>query len=468
MTKLAFGFAALALMGSWTAVARAQNDGAATGSLSASSSEGVSASSTGERAEDNFIELGIFGGILFPSKEHNFEDADTEAGKKQHQEFKGAAPDFGGRIGYYPVRYVGVEFEGAYMPSGTQDGGSANLWALRGHVVGQVPLGGVTPFALIGGGRMGASSDAMGSDSDPLFHFGVGLKVPVTDALGLRLDLRDNMTQKNDASDGTQTNHPEVLLGLSYTIGLGKKEASAPPPPKDTDGDGFLDPQDRCPTVPGVAPDGCPPMDTDKDGFIDPEDKCPNEPGIAPDGCPDKDPDKDGVLNPDDKCPNEPGVPPDGCPDKDPDKDGILDPDDKCPNQPETKNGFEDQDGCPDEVPAAVQKFTGVIQGIEFAFGKATIRPTSKPKLDAAAKVLNDYPTTRIQISGHTDDVGTHERNVELSQERAESVKAYLVSKGVDPGRIETRGAGPDEPIDDNKTAKGRQKNRRIEFKLLH
>jgi outer membrane protein OmpA-like peptidoglycan-associated protein len=465
MKKIALCLAALVAAGSWTSGARAQDAGGSA-SLSASTNGGVDASSSGERAEDNFIELGLFAGMLFPSKEHNFEDSDTEAGLKPHAVFHAVAPDFGGRIGYYPLRFVGLELEGADMPSGTTDGGSANLWAVRGQLVGQVPLGAATPFALIGGGRMGASSDTSGSDSDPLFHFGIGVKVPVTNALGLRLDLRDNMTQKNNASDGTQTNHPEVLLGLSYTIGLSKKQA-APPPPKDTDGDGFVDPQDKCPTVPGVAPDGCPPPDTDKDGFIDSEDKCPTVPGIAPDGCPDKDPDKDGILDPDDKCPTVKGVPPDGCPDRDPDKDGILDPDDKCPNQPETKNGFQDEDGCPDEVPEAVKKYTGVIKGIEFDFGKATIRPKSKKTLDDAATVLTEYPSLRIEISGHTDNVGKHDTNVELSQKRADSVKAYLVSKGIDGNRIQTRGAGPDEPIDTNKTAKGRQKNRRIEFKLL-
>jgi OOP family OmpA-OmpF porin len=353
------------------------------------------------------------------------------------------------------------------LPTKTEDGSNANLWALRGHGVGQVPLGSVTPFALVGFGRLGAQSDAMGKDSDPAFHFGAGVKVPVSGALGVRLDLRDTMTQKNDSSDGTVAHHPEVLLGFSYAIGLSKKEAAPPPPPKDTDGDGFADPQDKCPTVAGVAPDGCPPPDTDKDGFLDPQDKCPTEPGIAPDGCPDKDPDKDGVLDPNDKCPNEAGVAPDGCPDSDPDKDGIAGAADKCPTEPETKNGFQDDDGCPDEVPAEIKKFTGVIEGIEFDTGKATIRKKSEATLDAAVKVLTDYPTIKIEISGHTDDVGKRDKNVKLSQDRADAVKAYIVGKGVDGSRIQTRGAGPSEPIADNKTKEGRQKNRRIEFKLL-
>ena len=321
MARIAFSVAVVAFAGAWVTPALAQdNEGNATGSASASS-ENVNLT-TSERSEDNYLELGIFGGAIFPSKDHNLEDSTSEQ-LGHHQPFKSAAPELGLRLGYYPVRYLGIEGEGAYMPTKTTNtgavnasGDSANLWAARGHLVGQMPLGAVTPFVLIGFGRLGAKSDAMGTDSDPAFHFGAGVKVPVSNALNVRLDVRDTMTQKNNASDGTQTNHPEVLLGLSYAFGLSKKEAP-PPPPKDTDGDGFIDPQDKCPTIPGVAPDGCPPPDTDKDGFIDSQDKCPTEPGIAPDGCPDRDPDKDGVLNPDDKCPNEPGIPPDGCPDKD-------------------------------------------------------------------------------------------------------------------------------------------------------
>lgn len=467
MGKRAFLALVVAATGSWSTGALAQ---AAAGG-EASTGEGVNLTTTEEHAEDNFIELGLFVGALFPSKNHNFEDSTTESGKRKHLEFKGVAPELGLRGGYYPVRFVGLELEGMFAPTKDENDDKANLSALRGHIVGQMPLGGVTPFALLGFGTLGADSDNMGKDHDPALHFGAGVKVPVTKSLGVRLDLRDTMTQKDGgtsaAGDGDQTHHPEVLLGLSLTLGLAKKPAPPPVAVKDTDGDGFMDPQDKCPTVAGIAPDGCPPPDSDKDGFIDPQDKCPTEAGIAPDGCPDKDPDKDGILDPTDKCPNEAGVGPDGCPDKDPDKDGVLDPNDKCPKEAETKNGFQDEDGCPDEIPAEVKKFTGVIEGIEFDTGKATIRPKSAPTLDAAVKVLADYPSLKLEISGHTDNVGKEEKNLKLSQDRADAVKKYFTDKGIDASRVQTRGAGPKEPIADNKTAAGKQKNRRIEFKLL-
>lgn len=118
-------------------------------------------------------------------------------------------------------------------------------------------------------------------------------------------------------------------------------------------------------------------------------------------------------------------------------------------------------------LPAKIQKFSGVIAGIEFDTGKATIRPIPRTTLNEAASVLKEFPNLKISIRGHTDNVGPREKNVTLSGERADAVKAYLVGKGVEADRIETKGIGPDQPIADNKVAAGRQKNRRIEFKLL-
>ena len=214
------------------------------------------------------------------------------------------------------------------------------------------------------------------------------------------------------------------------------------------------------------------PRIADRDGIPDASDPCPQEaedgqPPNASDGCPNKDLDRDGILVPEDKCPTEKGIAPDGCPVRDKDADGITDDLDKCPDQPETKNGFEDADGCPDELPTAVAKFAGVIKGIEFDFGKATIRKGSNKLLDEAVKVLTEYKDLRVLITGYTDDVGERQTNLDLSEARANSVKTYLVAKGIDGSRIETHGAGPDDPIADNKTDKGRQQNRRIEFKLI-
>ena len=162
-----------------------------------------------------------------------------------------------------------------------------------------------------------------------------------------------------------------------------------------------------------------------------------------------------------------PGIVPDGCPSPDTDGDGILDNKDSCIELPETKNGYKDRDGCPDEVPKAVAKFAGVIKGIYFDVDKDTIKPNSRVTLNAAVKVLKEFDDVHLEISGHTDSDGNRAHNSELSRARAEAVRNYLVEKGVAPGRLITRGAGPDEPIAPNDTKKNKSLNRRIEFKLM-
>ncbi|MBK8235631.1 MAG: OmpA family protein [Deltaproteobacteria bacterium] len=415
--------------------------------------------------ERNMAELGIYGGILVPSRSLELFQADLDLPNQGFKQFKRIAPDVGARIGYYPIRFFGLELEGGAMPTRTTADQAATLWAVRGHLVAQLGLSSITPFLLIGPTALGVSSArlAVGKEVDAGIHFGGGFKVFLSRHAMIRLDVRDTVTAKRGVKDGV-TSNLEVLLGLSLTLGRKDKPK---PPPKDTDGDGFYDNVDKCVTEPGVAPDGCPIRDKDGDGFLDNVDKCIDEPGVAPDGCPIRDKDGDGFLDDVDQCIDEPGVAPDGCPIRDTDGDGILDDVDQCKEEPETKNGYEDGDGCPDEVPKEVEKFTGVIEGIFFDVDKDTIRAKSKPKLDEAVGVLKKFESVRVEISGHTDSSGKREHNVDLSQRRAEAVKKYLVDAGIDAGRITTRGAGPDEPRADNKTKAGKAQNRRIEFKLV-
>jgi outer membrane protein OmpA-like peptidoglycan-associated protein len=407
--------------------------------------------------EGNVLEFGVFGGLLIPSSIHNIR---SDQYPQKEYELGGEG---GGRIGYYPLSFLGLEGEG--MAAGSKVKGTNNqavLFGYRGFLVLQAPTPWIAPFLVGGYGRLGGVSHAMGGDVDQGFMFGAGAKIPVTHALGFRFDFRDNLTPNDHAGNG-QSHNFEVLLGLSATIERSRKE-----PPPDTDHDGFIDSIDKCPNDPGVAPNGCP-ADTDGDGVLDRDDYCPREAGPAPKGCPiiDLDADKDGIPIPCDACPDEPGVKPDGCPIRDRDHDGILDNVDKCPDEPETKNGFEDEDGCPDKIPDAVQKFAGVVQGIYFKQGSAVIRVDSKKTLMAAVKVLQEYPSIGFEISGHTSSEGDKAVNDKLSLDRADAVKQYIVEQGIDPKRIKTRGAGAEEPIADNKTKAGREKNRRIEFKVL-
>lgn len=105
-----------------------------------------------------------------------------------------------------------------------------------------------------------------------------------------------------------------------------------------------------------------------------------------------------------------------------------------------------------------------VLEGITFDVNKATIKPESENTLMKALKTLQTYQDIYVEIGGHTDSDGSSTKNQKLSEARSESVKSWLVSKGIDAARISTKGYGEDKPIADNKTKEGKQKNRRIEF----
>ncbi|HVI44303.1 MAG TPA: OmpA family protein [Chitinophaga sp.] len=162
---------------------------------------------------------------------------------------------------------------------------------------------------------------------------------------------------------------------------------------------------------------------------------------------------------------------------KDSDGDGVSDFFDKCPGTP--ANTKVDGAGCPLPVPEVVKKEEKVviteedtrvvkeaIRNLEFDFAKATIKPNSYPALDRVAELLK-RKNLNLKLSGHTDNVGSKERNLALSRERAEAVKQYMVEKGVNSSKIEAVGYGPTQPIASNKTASGRQKNRRVEFTIF-
>ncbi len=160
---------------------------------------------------------------------------------------------------------------------------------------------------------------------------------------------------------------------------------------------------------------------------------------------------------------------------KDSDGDGVADKLDKCPNTP--AGTVVDGSGCPLKVPApqitervivteADRKVVkDAISNLEFDLGKSTIREKSFPTLNRVAALLVEKNFS-LKLAGHTDITGSRELNLRLSKERAESIKAYLVSQGANASRIEATGYGPDQPIATNKTAEGRQQNRRVEFTL--
>lgn len=284
---------------------------------------------------------------------------------------------------------------------------------------------------------------------------------------------RDTNTQPSQVQPIVGTFHTQAWqVGLSVGWKLPQKDAAehkevAAEPLRDSDNDGIPDASDACPTVAGNDGKGCPiPVDTDADGITDDADKCPTVAGVAPDGCP-PDSDKDGVVDANDACPNEAGDMPNGCPNPDRDGDLIANDVDKCPNEPETRNGFQDADGCPDELPPEVAKFNGKLEGVKFQTGSSRLTRDSYPALDAVAVTLKQYPELRLEVSGHTDNIGKADKNLKLSQARADSVKKYLTGKGVAPERINSVGMGDQVPVAENTTKEGQAANRRIEFKIL-
>jgi len=151
-----------------------------------------------------------------------------------------------------------------------------------------------------------------------------------------------------------------------------------------------------------------------------------------------------------------------GCP-VDSDGDGVFDGLDTCPG---TKAGAQvDAAGCPRIFEEG--KTTITLEGVTFATGTARLTPASRPALDKAAETIAVNASIRIEVGGHTDNVGRPANNLRLSQQRAEAVRAYLITKGVKADRLVAKGFGGTQPIADNKTAAGRAKNRRVELKKI-
>ncbi len=294
---------------------------------------------------------------------------------------------------------------------------------------------------------------------------GLGFKVNFFDEAYLFM----NSQYRVPVTTETANYHFQHSIGVAGALRK-KKEAPVvipPPPIPDTDGDGILDPDDKCPTVPGIAKyQGCPIPDTDKDGINDEEDKCPTVPGLPRyQGCPIPDTDKDGINDEEDKCPTVPGVARyQGCPVPDTDGDGLNDEEDKCP----TLAGPRENQGCP-VIPEDVKSRVNIAaKNILFVTGSYKLVASSYKGLNDVVKIMQDNPEMKLAIDGHTDWVGAEEYNQTLSDNRAGAVRDYIISKGIDASRIVSAGHGETKPIADNKTAAGRQKNRRVELTLSY
>jgi len=256
--------------------------------------------------------------------------------------------------------------------------------------------------------------------------------------------------------------------------------------PADSDGDGVLDVNDKCPGTPrGVAVDatGCP-LDSDGDGIPDYLDRCPGTPAgtkVDDRGCPFTDADGDGIPDYLDKCPDSPkGIPvgPDGCP-LDSDGDGIPDYLDDCPNTPPglkvLPNGCALVGDCRKPRPGEAVDAKGcaidkrfILRGVKFEFDSDKLTKPSEKILIDVAETLKSYPTVKVDVEGHTDDVGTDAYNQSLSERRANVVKKFLAERGAVGANLKPVGFGESVPIDTNGTEAGRDNNRRVEFKVTN
>jgi len=407
----------------------------------------------------------------------------------------------GGRLGIRVVSPLWLDLAGGYTKTMSCSGDatwthlSANLM-----LVSSKPRA-INPFISLGGGVSKFVPRWSPDDKDGTFEAAAGLKVKLTNAIGLRLEARNVLLVPK--KNYNKAHIDNVIAGAGLVFAFGGKD-------EDSDGDGVPDKLDKCPDTPRgctVDANGCP-IDSDGDGVCDGLDKCPNTPrGATVDGsgcpkdsdgdgvwdgidqCPDTpkgctvdargcpiDSDGDGVCDGVDTCPNTPAgckVDVNGCP-VDTDGDGVCDGLDKCPDTPlGTKVN---SDGCP--PPTEVQRRetelldTGMIrlQDVKFETAKATILPEFRHTLDVVGEVLSKWPQLKIEIGGHCDSRGSDAYNLALSRRRVASVRAYLLQhfSKLQATQLIAKGYGESQPLVPNTSPENMAQNRRVEFKVLN
>jgi len=366
-------------------------------------------------------ELGIFGRVSF------FDPAFDIA-------------DWGGpglRAGYFLANDLSLEADASFTSTDgiITEGLRQDVQVMPFHarLIWNRPVGEQTHL-LLGAGythiEYGDDINASGDGAGAL----IGFRYQTLENLSFRFEATADWYSDNDLTEESDPIDFGVQFGFSGLFGGG---------PGDRDKDGVTDDLDLCPETPrGEAVDakGCPlPKDSDGDGVTDDKDKCPGTPKgdkVDANGC---------------------TLP------KDSDGDGVTDDKDKCPG---TAAGTKvDANGCPQLFEAT--KGTLVLEGVNFATNKADLDAGAHEVLDRVAISLLAYPEIRVEVAGHTDSKGSRALNVRLSQKRAESVRDYLVSKGIGAERLVAKGYGPDKPMATNDTDEGRAQNRRTELNKL-
>ena len=298
------------------------------------------------RPTPHMLEIGIFGGIFMPTKRIELFQPDRSLPDQGQKSFKPVAPDIGLRFGYYPLRFFGAELEGAVMPTKLRSGDDrATIWGFRGHVVGQLGLWSVTPFILLGTGALGVTSprSSVGKDTDIAIHFGGGVKIWVHRLVQLRVDLRDNVTATSWRRERARTLGRGVVRRLVHAAARqgerGRTEGSR---------------RRRLPRRRGQVPA----RSRHRAGRLSAQGhrrrRLLRRRGQV----------SEGARRRARRLPASGQAT----------AIKIADDVDKCPDIPETKNGYQDTDGCKDELPKEVEDFSGVLQGIEFDLDRDTIK----------------------------------------------------------------------------------------------
>ena len=420
----------------------------------------------------------------------------------------------GGRLGIFFLKNLSLEVSGAYAETKRKDaiiGDDTTVvfpaqqgihnWLLRGGLTYFAPLNQSLSLAIGGhyarniwGGTEDADEDMAGGS--------LGLRWNVAEKVALRLEgtadygwspyvERPNYAVSSVLNFGAQAG-ASVLIGNTWDSdgdGVRDKGDLCPNTPKgesvdangcsesqkDDDNDGVKNNADRCPSTPAgeaVDSDGCSESQKDADGDRVPNsrDRCPNTPAgeaVDANGCSEsqKDDDRDGVNNRADRCPNTPAgekVDAAGCSDsqKDDDRDGVANSRDKCPNTPAGRQV--DAEGCPVPEVRVIPREGLVLEGVTFASGSARLSTNARTILKKVAESLRENPEVQFEVQGHTDNTGSKATNTRLSQARAKAVLDYFVSQGVSESRMTAKGYGPDQPLADNSTREGRERNRRV------
>ena len=369
----------------------------------------VSANSMAENKAKSLTLSPFFGGYLFGN------DQDIKS-----------KPAYGLGIGYNLSKKLSIEGAFNYIDTESKEDNSDidallyNINALY-HFT---PYKKLLPYISAGIGAITLNYQDEGDDTDFTINYGAGLKYFLNESIALRGDIK-RILSFNES-------HHNLLYTIGLTFYFGgdeKKEIMEekiiePPKPK------------KPKVLPPKAPADLksekvvvkPPKDTDGDGIRDSLDRCPETPlGIAVDSS--------------------------GCP-VDTDGDGVADYLDKCP---ETPKGVQvNVAGC------------WVCKGIRFDFDKWDIKPEFYPNLNNIVDYLKKKSDVKIEIQGHTDNVGTKKYNKVLSEKRAREVLRYFVKEGITKERLYAVGYGLSRPVASNETEEGQSKNRRVQFKIMY